>query len=438
MISRALMPLLGLVLTAACGAGNAPELDRLRGLAAVDQGRHDLARQYFAADFERHPDRVESLRDGAIAWTQGYQRSRSEARRLLTLYLERAPEDVDARQRLVVELLADADPEAARVAAALDRSPRSDLLRALTAEHHDPAAAESWLEEALGATPDVAGGWALGARLAEARGDHQLAAERARAALATQPFDYRSAYLLARVERRRGDAAAAARALALHEALAELEADGTRPRPAPEQELALLERVRDELGDRAVVLRLRLAQALLALGRRIDAEEVAATLVEDPEIDAVDLLRLATVADDAGARALTRRLVETALARSPGSPGAVASLAVLEWREGRPAKALELARGGLAAHPHFARLRYLEGVARRDLGDGEGAVASLGEAVRLAPWEWAWRGDLALALTAAGRQSEARQLIADAPESPPGWRAWRRAHPELGLAREGP
>jgi tetratricopeptide (TPR) repeat protein len=430
-VSRAAVLLV--VLASACsGPADAPDLDRARGINAVAQGRYDLARQYFMADVDAHPGRVESIRDAAVAWTQGYQRSRAEARRLFAAYLERRPDDVDARQRLIAELLAVSDLEAARTAAEdLDDSPRSCVLRARVLETLEPEAAELWVRRALEASGSRAAAWAVGARLAEARGDLELARERAELAVRSDVFDYSSAYLLTRVASGLGDERTAEWALEVHRLGSTLLADGTRPQPDPADEVRLLEELGALTETPSQGFRLRKVQALLRVGRVLEAEPIARELAADPELSLTDLLGMATAADGAGARTLSRSLFEEAFARDPEAPGAVASLALLAWQAGETERARDLIDGGLRSRPHFARYHYLRGLVVRTAGDPNTAVEAFRDAVRLAPWEWRWRADLALTLQATGRTAEARAEVAAAPERPPGWTAWLEEHPQL-------
>ncbi len=422
LIGLAVAPLVGL-------AGCLPQSDDVslvRARNAMAQDRADWARTYFAEDRRRHPDHLESLLGEAVAWSAGYQRSRARTRELLWQYLEERPRDQEALVRYINELLVVRDlPEAESRLEFLDRSVQSDFLRARVEAPDRPDRALELANSVLDRAPEMAGAWALKAELEEQLGHHALSISSAQKALALDPFRYSTVYLVARQYRRMGEIQAADDALEMHKIVAALQADGTRKEVSVAEELELLERLRPFIDAEAGVFRARLVAALFRAGRVTEAIHEAEREIDERVHGISELASLAVLADQAGARALARRLFEEILDRQPDHVGAQASLVLLDLEAGRLDRAGSRLAGAQAAHPDFARLVYLQGRLALVQGDADGAAEAFERALLMAPWEWQWRAALAELYLARGDRKALKRIIDEAPETPPGWQALR-------------
>jgi tetratricopeptide (TPR) repeat protein len=414
---------------AGCKESGDPDLALKRARNAVLHERSDWARQYFAEDYRRHPKRIESLRDGAYAWLSGYQRSRAEARTLLATYLELRPDDQKALKAYISGLLVNRDlEEGRRRAEALDDSVDSNILRARLWLDDDPALAGEFISRAIEQGPDDGRVWALGATISERLGDHDKALERGLRAMELHPFDYQNVYLLGRLWRRAGETEKADWALEMHQKLAELAADGTRPKLRPRDELDLLTELATDIPTTNFEYRKRLVTAHFAAGDLATAESLARDLIHNEEVSVHELIALATVVEDKGRRSFFLELLRRVDELDPGNTSAAIAFAVAAVEEARFGDARRIIEAGRARDPWVAYYDFLDGWIARSEGDLETATESLELALHIAPWEASWRIDLADAYLSAGDLDRFRQVVHAAPEQPPEWVAFCDRH----------
>ncbi len=415
-----------------CLAGCRPQpddLSLLRARNAMAQDRADWARTYFAEYRQRHPDHLESLLGEAVAWSTGYQRSRARTRELLRQYLEVQPRDQEALMRYINELLVVRDQtEAESRLEFLDRSIDSDFLRARVEASPRPGRALELVVSVLDRGPETAAAWALKAELEDRIGQHTLSITSAQKALSLDPFRYSTVYLLARQYRRMGEVQAADSALEMHEIVAALQADGTRKAVGAAEELDLLESLRPFVDAEGGAFRARLVAALFRAGRITEGINEAEREIDERVHTVSELISLAVLADQAGARALARRLFEEIAGRQPDHIGAQASLVMLDLEAGRLDRAETRLLEVHAANPDFARLVYLKGRLALVQGDSDEAVEAFKRALLLAPWEWQWRVALAELHLAREERKALKRVVDEAPETPPGWQEWTARH----------
>jgi tetratricopeptide (TPR) repeat protein len=405
-----------------CKESGDPDLALKRARNAVLHDRSDWARQYFAEDFESHPNRVESLRDGAYAWLSGYQRSRAEARTLLAAYLEHRPDDQTALKAYISGLLVNRDlEEGRRRAEALDDTVDSNILRARLWLDHDPARAGEFIAHAIAQGPKDGRVWALGATISERLGDHDEALERGLRAMELHPLDYQNVYLLGRLWRRAGETEKADWALEMHQKLAELAADGTRPQLRPREELLLLTELATDIPPTNPEYRKRLVTAHFAAGDLATAESLARELIRNEEVTVHELIALASVVEDKGRRSFFLELLRRVDELDPGNTAATVAFAVAAVDEARFGDARTIIDAGRTREPWVAYYHFLDGWIARSEGNLEAATASLEHALHLAPWEASWRIDLADAYLAADDLDRFRRVVHAAPEQPPEW-----------------
>ncbi len=422
----------GLVL--ACGPKSEPvpaDLAWLRAQNAEAEGRFDWARIYYRQDLAAHPDRLASQRGEAISWLSGYQQSLSQGALLLRRYLERQPDD-DLVQRLVRTLLLLGDWEQARTwVDRLAPSPAADLLRAEAWLPADLEVAHRAASQALGHDPQLARGHALLAQIAESRGQPEDALFHAREAVARDPFDFQSFYLIGRLLRQQGDRAGALQALELHQGLRQLFHDGTMQPLAPEAALTLFEKLLPQLPQATFAVKKKQLELLFQTGRLGPAQALAEELAAAPLASRQDLLEVATWAGEQGRTALARKLFTQVQASHPQDRGANASLALLDLDRGELAAASTRLQAALAADPHFARYHYLLGRVARAQDQPQVALAHWLQATLLAPWEWPWREDLANLLLSLGEIERFQAVLSETPEETPAAAAYRSRHADL-------
>ncbi|MBZ0114286.1 MAG: tetratricopeptide repeat protein [Thermoanaerobaculia bacterium] len=405
------------------------DLEFVRAQNALAQGREDWARVHFRRDFERHPERVESLRGEASAWMSGAQQSYSEAVNALRGVLERDPTDQESRRLLVRALLNLGDWDLAQSEARdLDDSEPSRLLLAESLRETDAEEAREVLERALDAGAESWSVHSLASEVFERLGDFERSAEEAQRAIRQNPLDYSSYYRLGRQARRRGDVEEATELLETHQLLARLVGDGTMSPPPPQDALSLLDRLAARGGVETFAVQRRRAELLLEAGRLAEAENLIRELGQNNEAGISDLLEMARDLGDAGRLASSRSLFEGVLGLDPHNRGAVSSLAFLDLDRGEVETARRRLDEAIQADPDFARYHYLRG--RVAVTDGEELVAlgSFGEAVNLAPWEAGWRVELVDLLRATGDEARAREILFEAPEASAILDDYRRRH----------
>lgn len=423
----------GLVLLlTACGEmepEKEPDLDLWRARNAEAEGRQDWARIHYQRDFERHPDRISSLRAAAMSWLSGYQQSLGEGAGMLRQYLEIVGSDPEAEERLVSTLLLLGEWEEARTRAArLTDSPSGLLLQARAWLEVEPARAEAAVEQLLSIDAEFPRAHALAARLAQDSGDLQRAVEHARRAVIGDPLDLETFYLLGRLERLLGNGPAAREALEIHQQIRRLLADGTMAPLGPELELEILEDLQQRVPAVSFRFRKLRVEKLMAMHRLAEAGDEVRALAADSEAGLTVVLELAKLAGEAGRRSLARELFEQVLEMDSTNPGALASLAILDLEAGALDSARRRLREGLQAHPNFARLHYLLGRVELAEDHREEALGRWRTAVWLAPWQWAWRVALGEMLLSTGDLDEVRRLLAEAPEKTAGLEAFRQRH----------
>ncbi len=423
---------MGLALLAACRPAPPGDLDLWRAENALAQGRQDWARIHFQRDLDRHPERLSSLRALGFAWLSGYQQSLSTGIEVLDRYLASRPAGSPADPEVAIALaraelaLGHGDAAAARLDGAGDGL-EAELLRAEVLLDREPASAVAAAERAVALAP---GDFRAALRLAEARdrtGDTVKARAEARRAAELNPLSYPAFYLLARLERRLGDEAAARRAFDLHALTTRLQSAGTLAPAPPAERLALLRELAASWpAAQSALPTLRLqAELAFATANLGLAQASLEAVARHPEADAGELMSLAALAHQAGRTSAARLAIDAALAREPDHLGALLSRAQLAIESGDLAAASDLLSRLAEGHPHLARRAWLESRLCQAQGQEEAATLALRQALDLAPWEAAWRLELADRLLALGHGSEAAELVAAAPEPTPELGRWR-------------
>jgi tetratricopeptide (TPR) repeat protein len=131
-----------------------------------------------------------------------------------------------------------------------------------------------------------------------------------------------------------------------------------------------------------------------------------------------------------------RWYAQAALLLKDADPSLLYSLALAHYRAGDPAAAREPLRRAIAGDGSLAQAHYLLGLAYRDTGEAEKAVAALQQALKLAPALLPAREELADLLLELGRDAEAAPLLsALAIEDPQVRRLITLALAELGAHR---
>ena len=408
-------------------AERASDLDLARAENALLEERHDWARVYLARDVERHPDHLDSLRRLGLAWSSGYQQSLSEAAATFERYLEHQPDDQEILLRLIdTQQLIGQWEQARPWLDHLDDSAAANLARARLLAEIEPEAARPAIERALATDPAQPGVQALAAEIFARDGDSGAALGLAEAAVASNPFDYQSWYLLARLRRAQGDSEGARQALDVQSKVRRLQEDGTMGSVSDSEKLALLDQIEPSVAAAGRYrFERRRAELLFATGETHAAVALAQRLLSEPQADLTDRLRFAKWAEEAGRRALARDLFDDILAKNPDHRGALSSVVILRLHSGELASARNLVEQGLRRHPNYARLHFLRG--RIELAEGHqpAALAAYHRAIELAPWESGWRLALAELLRRQGELAAVRQLLDEAPEANPRIEAFR-------------
>jgi len=267
--------------------------------------------------------------------------------------------------------------------------------------------------------------------LAERAGDLERAVAHARSALEGDPFDYQTVSQLARLRRRQGDAVEAHELLETHLLLSRVEHDGTAEPLPPSQALEVLEKLVPRVASEAYIFQRRLVDARYAAGRRQEAEDTLRELLSRPEATPGERQAFATWAGERGSRSLSRRLYGELLDQDRSNRGARASLAQLDLDSGDLASARSLLEEGLAQYPHFARFHHLLALTAEAEDRSTEAQDHHRRALRLAPYEHAWRLHYAELLRSEGRVDELRRLLDEAPERDHRIDAYRRRHAAL-------
>ncbi len=198
-------------------------------------------------------------------------------------------------------------------------------------------------------------------------------------------------YLLARVWRRTGDTERAAWALDLHQKLAELASDGTRPQLSPREELRLLEELEVMIPSSGCEFRKRLVTANFAARDLATAEDLAREMIDTCNVSVSELIALAAHADDRGRRSFALELLSRVDALDPGNVAVSTAMAVAAIDAGRVQDARRIIDAGRARDPWVAYFHYLDGRIAQTEGDRQTAAAAFEIALGLAPWQADWR-----------------------------------------------
>jgi tetratricopeptide (TPR) repeat protein len=406
-------------LNGAC-ARRDPDLELHRGRNAVALDRDDWARIHFARDLEEHPSRVESLRALGISWLSGYQRSLSIGIDAYRRYLERRPDDIEIRQRLVAALLLAGEWQAARGAlGSLDESPASQRLRARAWLDSDPGAAWRAIEVALETEPSTRETEAVAARVYETLGDRQAALAHGLAALRLDPLDFETRYLVARLYAAQGARALADESLRLYRLASQVRHDGTMAPLSPAAELEILAQLAAAGAEDNPLFRRLRAEDRFRTGRFDAAVADVTWLRSRPDASLSDLLEFARWADNAGLRSVALDLLTQAAGQAPNDRGVLSSLAILDLRAGHLDAARDRVSRCLEEDPYHAPCHLLFARIALAAGQEEVALDHFSRAVDLAPWQADWRLEWAKALLAAGHGDAVRRAVDEAPETSP-------------------
>ncbi len=418
------------VLLAACSAPQAtdPELDYRRAVNAFAEGRHDLARVYYASDLAKHPDRLESQRGLALAWLSGSGQSLEPALPVLESYLASVPQDDEIRRLYVRNLLLLGETsKAVAVARELHSPSERALLTAEALAAEDPLEAWQSLEPHL--DPADSRAVALAASITKRLGDLPKALGHAQRAARLDPLRTPNWYLLGRLQLAAGEREAARRSLGVHQGLGQLTRGGPDGGPlSPIESLRVLDELGSDLPRESPQVRLLICRLRLEAGFIDQAQDDLPTVLET--IGGGEGLELAEVLWRRGERAAAMNLYRQGLLEAPESRrargGLVAALLAAE-PGGDLDEARELLAAGLERDPHLARYHLLLGRLERAAGDMDRAAASLSHALELAPWNVPCRLELADLRLAAGNRQAASDLLDQAPERSPAVDGFRRA-----------
>ncbi len=420
------------LLGSACGVEPGRDLAFHRGVNALDDERADMARRHFAEHLEAHPGDSEAWRLAGDAWMSGTMRSPGEATERWRRYLELRPDDQKVLARLVDTLLLDGDWQAAESwSAQLDDSQASRMVRGKLLLETDPIAAGQILESALADEPDHPGLDALAAQFHYLEGDPERAVAHAKRAVAANPFDLQSLYLLTRLLRRRGDAAGADELLVTHDLVSRAKGAAGASKPTPSEALVLVEELASRVPTDGLEFQLEWLRVWVANGNRGEAKRRLGEIAVRPDLTAPVRMEVAGLADQVGDLAVARQLLQDVFDQAPvGSANrrrALFGLSLLAYRE-RDEKLEALVEEGLAAFPHAAGFWHLRGRMALNRDDPEAAARDIQKAVLLGPWRTDFRIDLANIWLSQGQLDEVLTLLAEAPDGDPAVAAYRRQH----------
>ena len=253
------------------------------------------------------------------------------------------------------------------------------------------------------------------ARIAMADGDLAGAEREARAAAATRGATVTPALTLAEVLAARGDAAGALAVIADLED--ELE---SRSLPDPRPFLLRAELLRAE-GDAAgaeaaLDAASELADRLLALNASAPVGLAARARISDLRGDrdrsTEAPLENALARSDAGDQAQARRILLSALERSPEQPALLEALGLVELRSGDAREASVRLERAIELDPEGANAWNLLGVARwQSTRDGGGAIAAWERALELDPAHWEALYNVARVASETQRRDLARDAL---------------------------
>lgn len=401
-----------------CGPDEPPDLSRDRARYALEQGRWDWARVYLTDDLERHPDRAESLLDLATAWFSGHGGGLAKGVPFLEHYLEKKPDDIDARIRLVGTLIRlGRFDEAGRWAEGLGDHIDGRYLEALILAEDDSDQALEVVARVLEDQPGHVRANALAGRLLEATGAIDGAVKACRRALDADPFDVPTRVRLERLLRMAGHDQDAERERRLLDITRRLESSVDAAALSPSEEVALLQRMADlDVGEGEPIQRRRL-EALMRSGRVEEALGLFDRLDGSGVLGIEGRLSLAKHLADSGREERARAVYESVLEQDPVNAPAVTSLGVLDLRAGNAAAAGQRMEAALAEDPRHARFHAVLAQARLSEGDEEGAVSHWETALELAPWEDRWRRRLVNLRRARGEDRRAEATLAAAPDA---------------------
>ncbi len=405
-----------------------PDLALERGRNALDMGRFDWARRYFQQDLDSNPGRPESLRGLGLGWVSGFEGSLTKGIEAFSAYLEQLPDDEEVRLSLARSWLRLSQPERVlEVLTDAGDSAAARELRAQALQDSDPQAAEAQATAALDLEPDSFSLLLLAARLADDRGDRELALERARAAARADPTRPDVFYLLARIRRGLGDEDGARRDLDIYQQLRRLPARNRPSKLSPYEELQALRALASRLDASAPPLRRRLARLMLITGDP-DAKDAIGELEEDPRVDAVATLELAAEAHSRGRGALARGLYQRTLELDPRVKSARSQLARLEHETGNRELARQLLAEGLETDPYYAPYHFVSGLIALSEESEPGVPKGFETALELMPWHVPYRLALADVYLAAGRRDDLERVLEEAPAEDPAIAQYRRRH----------
>lgn len=414
------LPLIVLLWLLSACAPSESDLAYQRGLNAVAEQKFDWARRYFSEDLQSNPDRLASLRHLGIAWRSGTQQSLYQATQAFRRYLAQQPADAEIQLLLAWTLfLAGEWQEAQSWAKRLDHTLEACLFKAELYLDSNPQAAQTAITNAVQQDPHNAKVHTLAARVALRIGDRQASLKHAQQAARLGSQHPKTYYVLARLWRQNGALERAQEALDTHQLLSKLAHPPTAAGLSTNEELQLVQALEKRLPTIPYTLRQRKLRLLFEAGQTDHAIQELKRLLVHPETTVRARLNFASLAETGGRPSLAQRLYAEVLAESPTEDltdrHARSGLARLAYRSGDLETVQRLMTEGLGQEPHLARYHYLQGLAVLSLGNPAEAKQHLSSAVRLAPWESEWRGELAEVYLAEGERERAVAILNDAP-----------------------
>ncbi|MBZ0112532.1 MAG: hypothetical protein K8J08_08735 [Thermoanaerobaculia bacterium] len=414
-----------------------PELSR--GLNALDEQRFELARWHLERYLEINPTSDTARLEAARAWSSGPFQSTTHADDHRRNYLSRHPEAVTVRLDRATSFLGlGRNDEAFREVKGLPSSPEVLIIQALALEKSDAKAALARVELLLDESPDNASGLALGARLNQVS-DPERALHQAERAIARNPFDQVSTYIVARLRRAAGDTEGAQTAFAVHQELSDLEGTGSKPEPAPAEALEILERLATTIPTNSINYQLRLAELLVINGQPARARAILSSLPLH-ELSASRQLLVGRLAGTIGEVSLSKAALEAVLERSLPATlserldlerlqrAAYAQSARIALSDLDSPAAMRVLDQGLEMAPFSSPLLALRAELKLQSGHAEEAEDTFRRLMEVAPWRDVDRLKLADLLIGSGRFNEVGALLDQAPEASSALDQYRLEH----------
>ncbi len=408
-----------------------------RGQNALVQGRHDLAREYFARDLEQNPDRVESLRKLGFSWLDGGNGVLSTAITYLDQYIQLNPDDGPAQVKRARALIRAGDwkrLEQLDLASSADISLRLLAAEALIARADiEPSRIlDDLLLDILETDPQHIRAHEQAAILYQQIGDMQMALQYAERAAALGSMNPKTYYQISQSANRLKDADKARMAIAQFQALESITKRRSVTGYQPDQlnkTLAVLEQNPYGLASNAEFIATRI-QLLFDSGDRNTAIQHYQEYVSNTSFTSPQHLSMAAAALRAGALDTALNSYREAASDPDTVETAELGKAHVALLQAKYADLDAISKAAIERHCWIARHHYYLSQAAMRRGDDERSRTALNDALHLSPWQTEWRILMANLLLSDGDIEEAKRLLDEAPVIDPALSRFRR---EQGL-----